>query len=183
MELARKLAAHEMSGTTGSAEYKAVQAETKRLWPYEVILGYDKVPLCVEPNPEFIPPPEATGLSEIDDKLKGPQLQAAEPQTQAPVTALAVSPTVAQVSPVFSMPKSVLIDTHEHHWPTIRDDLKNASSNGLEAAKAGLRGWYETRALEWARAKGKLNDADSPAGELAKAHKNMASLPTRRRTL
>jgi hypothetical protein len=42
-------------------------------------------------------------------------------------------------------------------WPTIESDLADASKNGLAAAaKAGTRDWREQEAMEWARAKNKL---------------------------
>lgn len=54
------------------------------------------------------------------------------------------------------MKKRGMIKAHKHHWETIEGDIDMASQNGLSAAKAGERGWYEQKSLAWARAKGKL---------------------------
>lgn len=48
-----------------------------------------------------------------------------------------------------------LTKRHKRCWPTIRTDIKSASSNGLNVAKAGPRGWHEDIAVEWAKAKGR----------------------------
>lgn len=93
-----------------------------------------------------------------------------------PAQSATASPAAPQSSPVFSMPRAALIDAHEHHWPTIRRDLQDASSNGLKAAKAGAREWVESLALEWARAKGKLTDSQPAAsGGIDQAIRNMAA--------
>lgn len=79
--------------------------------------------------------------------------------------------------------KAALIKAHEHEWPTIARDMDDAHANGLSAAKAGKRGWKEAEALEWARAKGKLQTTSKPAASLAQAMHNMGSLPGRKHTL
>ena len=93
------------------------------------------------------------------------------------------APQAAAKQPKFSMNRSALIQAHKHEWPSIERDLKDASENGLSAAKAGPREWFEADALEWARGKGKLINASSPANVLAKGMSTMASLPGRRHTL
>jgi hypothetical protein len=61
----------------------------------------------------------------------------------------------------FPMTKSGLVKAHKHHWTSILDDLAHAAENGLAlAAKAAARGWWESRALEWARTRGKLQDGE-----------------------
>lgn len=58
---------------------------------------------------------------------------------------------------------------YEHKWPSIADDLKRSSSNGLGAAAMVpmRRGyWYEEKALEWASARGKLSTQASPMDAL-----------------
>ncbi len=82
--------------------------------------------------------------------------------------------------PRFSMTKRALIGAHKHEWPTIERDLLDASVNGLGAAKAGPRGWWEAQAMEWARAKGKLESGAKPAVELARTINSIASIPGRR---
>ena len=84
--------------------------------------------------------------------------------------------------PKFSMTLRAMIEQHKHDWPTIEVDIKGASDNGLDAAKAGPRGWWELEAMEWARSKGKLLSAVKPAAELAQTMNSMASLPGRKYT-
>lgn len=79
----------------------------------------------------------------------------------------------------FSMTRKALVDTHRAVWPTVEADLRDASKNGLAAAKAGARGWREDVALQWARAKGRLLPADSPADAVARAIHNTRDLPSR----
>lgn len=99
-----------------------------------------------------------------------------EPQPQA-------APESAGDAPL-SMAKAALISAHEHEWPTIARDIADATSNGLaDAAKAGSRGWGEKRAIEWARAKGKLKSADRPVDSLAQGVHSMFNLPGRKHTL
>lgn len=85
-------------------------------------------------------------------------------------------PRPVVTSPRFSMTRAALIDAHKHEWSTIERDISDASSNGLDAAKAGPRSWNEAIAMEWAQARGKLKKSSS---ELAVATHNMASLSSR----
>lgn len=57
--------------------------------------------------------------------------------------------------------REALVLKHERAWPSIERDLKDASENGLSAAaKADSYGmWWETAALSWATAKGKLRES------------------------
>lgn len=61
--------------------------------------------------------------------------------------------------------RGALIGRNERQWPSMERDLKDASNNGLGAAKvAGRHGWWhEPAALDWARQRGKLLTGD-PAG-------------------
>ena len=70
----------------------------------------------------------------------------------------------------FSTPRGVLIEKHKHHWPTIAGDIKGAKGTELRYAKADKRGWHEAKALDWARANGKLTDADKPGNAFASAN-------------
>jgi hypothetical protein len=81
------------------------------------------------------------------------------------------------------MSKAALIGAHKHEWPTIVRDIADASTNGLSAAKAGAREWWESQAMEWARTKGKLESTAKPASVLAQAMNSMASIPGRKHTL
>lgn len=109
-----------------------------------------------------------------------------EPQTAAAVLADAatVRETLQTINaPKFSMPRGALVAAHEHEWSTIRRDIADASTNGLAAAKAGAREWHEATAMEWARAKGKLESAAKPASVLAQALNSMANVPGRKHKL
>lgn len=54
-----------------------------------------------------------------------------------------------------------LLEAHGHEWPTLERDLRDAAVNGLaKAAKAGARGWLNSKALDWARSKGKLTSTN-----------------------
>ncbi len=77
--------------------------------------------------------------------------------------------------PIFSMTKAALIAAHEHEWPTIERDIKDASGNGLSKARAGNRDWKEVAALQWARSKNKLIKPQS-VNSLAAA---MGTLPSK----
>jgi hypothetical protein len=100
--------------------------------------------------------------------------------TKVPTPVLATPEASAAAIP---MKRSALIQEHRTHWPSIEGDLKDANSNGLSMAKAGTRGWDETRALAWARSRGKLKDKVSGARELDGAIRGLAALPSRRNIL
>lgn len=81
--------------------------------------------------------------------------------------------------------KFALIKLHKNRWPTIERDIKEASVNGLATfARPQLgRGWIESKALVWARSKGKLTDEQEPQNGLAAAMHSMSSLPSRQHRL
>lgn len=57
--------------------------------------------------------------------------------------------------------RAALIADNVRRWPTIERDLKDASANGLSAAArdyAANGWWWEGSALEWARARAKVQD-------------------------
>lgn len=64
--------------------------------------------------------------------------------------------------------RRALIEQHVARWPSIERDLKDASVNGLrEAAGCVRRGWWrEGAALEWARVRGKLIEAQRAAASV-----------------
>jgi hypothetical protein len=81
------------------------------------------------------------------------------------------------------MKRAALIAAYIRVWPTIERDISDAKKNGLAiAAKAGERGWVEADALNWARAKGKLKNADRPVDSLAQGVNSMLNLPSRKHT-
>lgn len=57
-----------------------------------------------------------------------------------------------------TLKRSVLINKYEPTWPTLERDLRDGHKNGLsDAAKVGANGlWFDSKALEWASARGKL---------------------------
>lgn len=58
--------------------------------------------------------------------------------------------------------KHVLADRHRRRWPSIDNDLKDASRNGLNIAMSGKHGyWKEDTALKWAEQNGKLTKPQS----------------------
>ncbi len=127
--------------------------------------------------------PQQAHLLNAQDTTPSP---APEPPA-APVVA-AEAATVRETrqaidAPKFSMSKAALIAAHEHEWPTIKRDIADASQNGLAAAKAGPREWWEAQAMEWARSKGKRGSASKPATVLAQTMHSMASIPGRRHKL
>ena len=127
----------------------------------------------------------------------------AEPQKAAPATDTATPAPVDAVGalggmellsenktkrntatgPVFSMKKAAMIEQHKHEWPTIEGDMRDAATNGLSTAKAGVRDWDKTAALAWAQAKGKLKSASKPADALTQAMHSLSNLPTTRHIL
>lgn len=77
----------------------------------------------------------------------------------------------AAKSAQFTMKKAAIIAQHEHEWPTVVQDIKDAARNGLSAAaKADAREWREADAMEWARTKGKLTSIEKPGKALAGAN-------------
>nr|WP_145546373.1 hypothetical protein [Variovorax boronicumulans] len=84
-----------------------------------------------------------------------------------------------QTRPVFSMKKAALVERYRDRWPTIESDLSDASTNGLAAAKAGKRDWWEAVAVEWARSRRKLAAEQPQTTSLSSAMHNMTSLPTK----
>lgn len=79
-----------------------------------------------------------------------------------------------------SMSRNALVRKYLGQWPTIESDLKNASTNGLSAAKAGSRGWIESRAVEWGKAKAKL-EVESHADSSTKLLRQLPSRVNRLR--
>ena len=116
-------------------------------------------------------------------KLQTAPLMTPEPQAAPVVEVPASEPIQATAGPKFSMSKAGLIQAHKHEWSTVERDLKDASKNGLSAAKAGLRNWNQAAALQWARAKGKLTTTAQPVNDLANAFHSMSNLPSRKHTL
>lgn len=71
--------------------------------------------------------------------------------------------------------RAALIADNVRRWPTIERDLKDAATNGLsEAAKDGaaVGWWWEGSAIEWARARAKVQDvAPGLAGMTGTIHR------------
>lgn len=73
-----------------------------------------------------------------------------------PVDQVATTPT----STVLKAP--LLIKRHEKRWPSIKEDLKRHSDNGLAIARVARGLWDVEKALAWARSRGRLLDPDEP---------------------
>lgn len=54
-------------------------------------------------------------------------------------------------------------------WATLESDLKNAGANGLREAAKVPKGWDETKAVEWAISKGKMDDPARSKSEPVKS--------------
>ena len=102
---------------------------------------------------------------------------ACPPVTPAPGALVTLGET-GKTGPKFSMTKRAMLTQHMHEWPTIERDMSDAKRNGLAAAKAGVRGWHEPDAMEWARANNKLENASKSSNSLMQAVNNMTSLPS-----
>lgn len=70
--------------------------------------------------------------------------------------------------PAKIMTRRGLVEAHKAKWPTIETDIQHASENGLNAAKAGTRGWDEGKALTWAQSRGKMKP---DSGYTARVHR------------
>ena len=77
-------------------------------------------------------------------------------------------------SPKFSMTRAALVAQHRHEWPTIEADIKDASKNGLSAARVDARGWDEDLAVDWARSKDKLIQPAVAGARLSSAMANLS---------
>ena len=93
-------------------------------------------------------------LTQLADSLDGPSYQAPGPPTTP--AAPKASTNTKQLATAISLSRASMIAHHKASWPSIEGDIRDARSNGLAQAKAGVRGWDEAKALEWARAKNKL---------------------------
>ena len=73
----------------------------------------------------------------------------------------------------FPLTKKAMISNHQKDWQTIERDIKDASINGLDAAKFSGRKWVEELALNWARANNKLIDRSNGSALLQGAMANL----------
>lgn len=125
--------------------------------------------------------PAAEIGSTVDSSPKDIKVSTRVAEPGASVAVPSIEQRPATTGPTFSMTKAAMIEQHKHEWPTIETDIKAAKRNGLDAAMAGVRGWYELPAMEWARANNRLAGIDKPAQVLAGAIASMARLPTSRK--
>lgn len=130
-------------------------------------------------EPEKRPSP---GLDKVS--LPNPPQIAMDIHAGAVVVQPANEPRPAATGPVFTMKKAAMIAQHKHEWPTIEKDMKDAGRNGLHKAKGGAREWHEAKAMDWARAKGKLKSSDKPELSLTDVMNNMTRIePSRKHIL
>ena len=123
-------------------------------------------------------------LATLEKQFNAPYpVSTASTESQAaPVVAAVALIKPDKAGPKFNMTKAAMVAQHKHQWPTIERDMNDASTNGLAAAKAGLRGWHEPDALEWARANNKQTNNAKPANQLAQAMNSMGNLSGRKHT-
>lgn len=108
---------------------------------------------------------EAKGFeTDMDSLIEWAALVGEAPPAQCPVPG-AQSISKGLISEV-KMKKQGLINAHKHQWPSIEGDIDRAAKNGLETAKAGARGWFEGKALNWARANGKITQSRSSTSNI-----------------
>ena len=88
-------------------------------------------------------------------------------QTAPPAPVVAGNETVKQVN---AMKKAALIAALEYEWPSIEDNISEATRNGLKAAAhTGKHGeWDKDKAREWAVSNGKIKQS-APVHSLAAA--------------
>lgn len=66
--------------------------------------------------------------------------------------------------------KKELVKRNISSWPTMEEDIKRASENGLDVAMAEGHGkWNEAFALDWARQNNKFTEKHTPAAQLDSA--------------
>lgn len=107
---------------------------------------------------------EAKGFeTDMDSLIEWAALVGEAPPAQCPATdTISGQSTPDDQRSDEKMSKQGLINAHKHHWPTIEADIDRAAKNGLATAKFGQRGWYEAKALKWARSNGKITQPRSP---------------------
>lgn len=86
-------------------------------------------------------------------------------------------PATTTVEETIAFKRAAIVKIYRDRWPTIENDLKNASRNGLQAAKLGERGWDERKMLQWAHANGRLLDI-APTGSFRAPASPMPTLDT-----
>lgn len=105
---------------------------------------------------------------------------------QKPISIKSITPTAKASSTktfngikAFPLTKQAMITNHKKNWPTIERDIKDASKNGLVAAKFSDRKWVEELALNWARANNKLIDRNYGSALLQGTMSNFRKSPTK----
>ena len=70
-------------------------------------------------------------------------------------------PKAGYVQGIIPFSRNALVSQYRQFWPTIEADIRGASKNGLDVAKAGKRKWLSQIALSWAQANNKIKDPTS----------------------
>jgi len=91
----------------------------------------------------------------------------------------ASSTKILNMIAAFPLTKQAMITNHQKDWPTIERDIKDASQNGLVAAKFSHRKWVEELALNWARANNKLIDRNYGSALLQGTMSNFRGNPNK----
>jgi hypothetical protein len=109
------------------------------------------------------------GRSSIDTADMGEISSEGQTNTQQGGRLKNSDPIAGDGQSIFPFSKSALVSKYRQVWPTIERDIRDASKNGLNTAKAGSRKWHGQVALSWAQANNKIKDHTSGAMGLQNA--------------
>ena len=138
---------------------------------------------AVTPLPPVAKPEEAL-IETISPVLISTQIQAEIAKTSTVAKVQVGDDRLTEISSLFTMTKAALIKQHKHQWLTIEGDIAGANRNGLSAAaKAGMRRWNESNAIEWARNNAKLTSTETSVNVLTNAMHRMSNFPVLRNKL
>ena len=110
-------------------------------------------------EPDIVTTPDDCRLTGWDvHKLADAFIEATAQNTATPAPVVAGNEPVKQVN---AMKKSALIAALEYEWPSIEDDISEATRNGLKAAAhTGKHGkWDKDKARAWAVSNGKVKQS------------------------
>ncbi len=100
-------------------------------------------------------------LGELRQELETLNRHASGADVMKPAAEQTPPPDPVQAAPAMpprAMKRRALIAEYQNEWSSIEDDLREASRNGLDAAKLAQQHgmWNPDVAMEWAKSRGKL---------------------------
>ena len=105
------------------------------------------------------------GVSSINTGQVGDESLEDQPTAKQGGQLKSSDPKAVHGQKIFPFSKSALVSQYRKFWPTIEADIRGASKNGLDVAKAGKRKWHSQIAFSWAQANNKIKDYTSgPVG-------------------